>query len=478
MSQRELVPDKSWGSPRSSIRSCSVTFLSTSNEGTTVQTSNESSIVANSFGHVEQGRWGSAASFGHDQGRRPHSATCSHFSRQQSSFQSRSKSFLYPTGVRAQDPPPKEIGAMMEIVVFLIFVLVRACHPVIIDASKVQDATTGKRRFFYHESSAVVVSTCAIAFGTLIICLVVGGREQFKSIFRPIPLLVFSINGFVYLAGDILEMASMGSLHGAAYQILMQSRILLTVLLMMFVKGVEQSRLQWLILFMLMTSMSAYMVIMTNEEDDGAVPLLGMFFAFLKVVISCVGAVVSDKYMKVYKDDPTHVQIARIYIARPVFLLILTFASDALRTGFFDGWNAMTIAVTASFIVKSVSSLYILSLLDSILKNVAEAFSVLVIYAFDILAPWVDKSFDIATFLAVLVVVSACAAYIDSKAPLEKAALYDESLRMQELSAKLEGAGASPVPGASPFLRAIPSGHQLHDSGDANSRNSSYEKVR
>jgi len=419
MSQLD-VPDKSCGSPRS-LRSCSVTFLSSSNEGTTRASLNDPPTVAASFGVAG----------------RPQYSLCS---RQMSAPAGKSKSFLYPTGVTANDPPPREIGAMMEILVFLTFVMVRACHPVIIDASKVHDETTHKRVFVYNESSTVVLSTCVISVASLACCLVVGGREQVLSIFQPRPLLVFSINGLVYFAGDILEMASMGSLHGAAYQILMQTRILLTVVLMMFVKGVKQSRLQWTILFMLMASMSAYMVIISNEDEGGDVPVLGMFFAFLKVVISCVGAVVSDKYMKVYKDDPTHVQIARIYIARPVMIFLLSFASSSSGRGFFSGWDAMTIAVATSFVVKSVSSLYILSLLDSILKNVAEAFSVLVIYAFDVLAPWVDKSFDVATFLAVLVVVSACAAYIDSKVPLEKAALYDESLKLQMIAAKLEGA--------------------------------------
>merc|ERR1711920_772919 len=153
---------------------------------------------------------------------------------------------------------------------------------------------------------------------------------------------------------------------------------------------------------------------------------MGTIFAFLKVVISCVGAVISDKYMKEFKSDPTHVCIARTFVARAVAIVGLSFTQDVWVKGFFHGWNAMTIGVTASFIVKSVSTLYIVALLDSILKNIAEAFSVLVIYFYDILAPWVGKEFNIATFLAVLVVVSACGAYVDSKDPVDKAAKWDK----------------------------------------------------
>merc|ERR1711920_269067 len=97
---------------------------------------------------------------------------------------------------------------------------------------------------------------------------------------------------------------------------------------------------------------------------------------------------------------------------------------DVWSKGFFSGWDVMTVAVTASFIIKSVSTLHIVALLDSILKNIAEAFSVLVIYAYDVLA--MGKAFEIATFLSVLVVVAACAAYVDSKTPIEKAKKWDK----------------------------------------------------
>merc|ERR1712048_899864 len=123
--------------------------------------------------------------------------------------------------------------------------------------------------------------------------------------------------------------------------------------------------------------------------------------------------------------DPTHVCIARTFVARAISIVLLSFTQDVWTKGFFSGWDAMTVAVTCSFIVKSVSTLYIVALLDSILKNIAESFAILVIYGYDILAPWVSKSFDAATFMAVLVVVASCCAYIDSKATVEKASKYD-----------------------------------------------------
>jgi len=341
----------------------------------------------------------------------------------------KSGSFLNPTGATPKGPPAKPIGPVMELVVFFAFVLVRAFHPVVIDASKVEN-WEGQMVFMYQTSSAVIVMTVSMTFLTVGSCYAIGGTKQFMSVWEAKPFIIFSINGVVYALGDYLEMASIGGLPAAAYQILQQSRIILTALLMIPAKGVYQTRLQWTLLAILTFSMSTYMVIASGGKKSGSASgnlFVGTMFAFAKVIISCVGAVISDKYMKLYKNDPTHVCIARTFVARAVAILLLSCTQDIWQVGFFSGWDTMTVAVTVSFIVKSVSTLYIVALLDSILKNIAESFAVLVIYGYDIMAPWVGKSFDVATFLSVLVVVAACAAYVDSKTPIEKAAKWDKA---------------------------------------------------
>jgi len=190
--------------------------------------------------------------------------------------------------------------------------------------------------------------------------------------------------------------------------------------------------------------MSCYMIITTSDGGSGgAIPLFGVMLALLKVFESAFAAIISDKYMKVYKDEPTHVQIARIYCLRPFFILLLSFlkySPTEFFSGFFDGWNAGTCVVTTSFVFKSVATLYLLAFLDAILKNIGESFAILVIYAYDILAPWTGKSFDVATFLTVMCVVSACAAYVDSKVPIEKAAKFDKEQECAKLKKSSLGA--------------------------------------
>jgi len=339
-------------------------------------------------------------------------------------------SFLNPVGETAKTVPPKAIGARMELIVFVAFVFIRAFHPVVIGASKTKEDENGKMVFPYQTSSTVVAMTVGLCIFTMFSCLAKGGKEQFMSIFEKEPMIIFSVNGAVYAFGDYLEMASLGGLPPAAYQIVQQFRIVLTALLLIPAKNQYQTRLQWTILLILMFGMSTYMCISSkgkadSSSGDASEVFVGLMFAMGKVFISCIGAVITDKYMKKFKKDPTHVCLARTFFARAIVIFLLSLTQDVWTKGFFAGWDAMTVVVTTSFCVKSTSTIYIVALLDSMLKNIAESYAILVIYAFDVFTPWGGKEFDAATCMAVLVVVASCTAYLDSKATVDKAKKYD-----------------------------------------------------
>jgi drug/metabolite transporter (DMT)-like permease len=344
------------------------------------------------------------------------------------------RSFLNPTGAQgATSTPPKALPPHGELVLFFLFVLIRAAHPAVIDASKTVDLQ-GKGYFAYSTGSAtIVMSLCNLVFWSAITYSIYGA-EVFMSIFQKRPLMLFSVTGIIYAMDDYLEMASLGHLSGAPYQILMQSKIVVTAVMMMYVKGVFQTRLQWTLLSILMLGMSVFMC-QDKSGDSGEVPLMGMFFAALKVLCSCLGAVFSDKFMKDYKSESTTVQIVRTFLARSVVIVLLSFTTADLWNrpdGFFGGWDGMTYGVVISFMIKSVSSLYIVSLLDSLLKNIAECLAVLVMYIYEVVAPWVTtRDFEVTSFMSVLVIVAAILAYIDSKSIIENAKKYLELVGTQ-----------------------------------------------
>merc|ERR1719486_768051 len=126
--------------------------------------------------------------------------------------------------------------------------------------------------------------TVSMCIFTLASCYAIGGAKQLATVWEPRPFLIFSINGIVYALGDYLEMASMKGMSGAGYQILQQSRIILTALLMIPAKGVYQTRLQWVLLSVLMCAMSCYMVIVSNKKagasDGSGNTFMGVFMAF------------------------------------------------------------------------------------------------------------------------------------------------------------------------------------------------------
>jgi hypothetical protein len=335
-------------------------------------------------------------------------------------------SYLEPTGPAPNVPPPaeKSLGAVAELALFAFFVLTRAIHPSIIAASKVVlDPETGQKGYEYASGTTVIVM-CAIVVAVGMIMSAAQG--EFMTIWKINALKVFSINGIVYAIGDWLEMQSLGSLSGAAYQVLLQSKFLFTALFMMYLKGTKQSKLQWILLMCLMLSASVYMAISSTGESKA--PIDGMTFALLKVIVSCLGAVISDKFMKEFKDTPIHIQLVQMGIARFFATFGLSFiGTDIWGKGFFHGWNVLVSGVAASFVVKSVSTLYLVALLDSMLKNIGEALAIIVIYAWDITAARLlciggcdTTPFQIPPLLSSVIIVLTVVAYLEAKGMVKK----------------------------------------------------------
>jgi len=332
------------------------------------------------------------------------------------------------TGAEFKDVASDGPSTVVKLCLFVFFVFTRAVHPTIIDASKSVDPETGKKGFAYGNMT-VVIGECVV---TLIIaqlmCLALGGMSQWKKIWSPAPMKVFSMIGFVYALGDYLEMASMGALGGAAYQILLQSKLVITALMTWQIKGTGQTSLQWNILVLVMLSLCVYMIGGSGDSGSGGgIPIMGVINVLLKVSVSCFCAVLSDKYMKDFKSTPIYMQLVQFKCAWLATILMLSFTDGKTwQNGFFTGWSGVTVGVLASFTVKGWSTMYLLAMLDSVLKNIGEACAVLVIYAMQVILPSFEDQFEIPTFLSVMVVVLSVTAYVGSKSVVEKAGKYDK----------------------------------------------------
>jgi drug/metabolite transporter (DMT)-like permease len=317
-------------------------------------------------------------------------------------------------------------GAAQKAGLFCFFVLTRAIHPTIIDASKTVDEETGKRGLAYGNMT-VVLGEC---FFTLIAgALMAVANGKTKLLWDIKSLKVFCAIGFMYALGDYLEMASMGALGGAAYQVLLQSKLVITALMVWYMKGEKQAPLQWNILVLIMLSMCCYMMGGDSDGGDGGIPIMGVINVLLKVTVSCLCAVLADKYMKDFKSLPFYVQLTQMKVAWTLVILMISFTDGKTwQEGFFKGWTPTVWGVFASFTVKCWSTMAILSLLDSVLKNIGEASAVLVIYIMNVSLPYFPDVFEVPSFMAVMVVILSVTAYVGSKDVVAKAAKYDASL--------------------------------------------------
>lgn len=334
------------------------------------------------------------------------------------------------TGKEFQDVKSSGPSALAQIGLFCFFVCTRAVHPTIIDASKSVDPETGKKYFAFGQMTVVIGETVVTLIVAQLMCLAIGGMAEWKKIWNPAPMKVFSMIGFVYALGDYLEMASMGSLGGAAYQILLQSKLVITALMMWAIKGSKQTALQWNILILVMLSMCVYMIGGSSDSgSSGAIPIMGVINVLLKVTVSCFCAVLSDKYMKDFKSEPIYMQLVQFKCSWCATILMISFTDGATwQNGFFSGWNGVTTGVLASFTVKGWSTMYLLAMLDATLKNIGEACAVLVIYIAQVALPMFEDTFEIPTFLSVMVVILSVTAYVGSKPVVEKAAKYDKEI--------------------------------------------------
>jgi len=251
---------------------------------------------------------------------------------------------------------------------------------------------------------------------------------------------VFSLIGALYSTGDFLEMLSMGGMTGSAYQVIMQSKLVVTALMVWAIKGVRQSGLQWVLLVLLMKAMLVYNLIEAASGKDGTVPAMAYLVAVIKVALSCFSAVVADKYLKDFQEEPFCVQMVQLKLSQALLNLFLCFMEVTTRfedwylgvqiqgQSFFHGWSVWVLLVMISFTLKAWSTMYLCKVLDSVQKNLAEAVGVFLTYVMECSFDKWKRQFAPLQCLAVGALVLAVVAYVVASPVVDKARRYDAEL--------------------------------------------------
>mmetsp|Transcript_56139 Transcript_56139/g.120938 ORF Transcript_56139/g.120938 Transcript_56139/m.120938 type:complete len:331 (-) Transcript_56139:110-1102(-) len=299
-------------------------------------------------------------------------------------------------------------GGKGTFLIFIVFVLSRALHPMVIDYSKVDG------KLAYSKNSPAIMSQLLSMLFVNLVALQEEGMEGVKACWSlPKGASIFIIIGLWYAFGDFLEMLSMGSMKGGVYQLLLQSKLLITAVMMKFLKGTHQSELQWHVLIAATLAISAFVIVSSGGSDDNAgMPLIGVVMVLLKVGVSCYAAVLSDAKLKGFNSMSMSAKLSQMSVARVIAsIAIATFMEPETHPsyklsakGFFDNWTIATWIVTISFTSKSLITLYLLKSLDSIQKNVGEALAVIVIFFGQIASG--SSVFDMCAFLLAVLVVT------------------------------------------------------------------------
>jgi len=187
--------------------------------------------------------------------------------------------------------------------------------------------------------------------------------------------------------------------------VMLQSKLLITALMLQQIKGTGQSEMQWYVLLAVTLAVSAFVIVDAGGDDGGSFPLMGALFVLAKVAASCYAAVLSDAKLKGMTEMSMSAKLSQMSIARVLCSVALMVGTERSPPGgYFHHFDITVWIVIVSFLTKSLLTLYLLKMLDSIQKNIGEALACIVIFAGNIALG--VTSFDFCAFLlAILVVV-------------------------------------------------------------------------
>jgi len=267
-------------------------------------------------------------------------------------------------------------------------------------------------KILYAKNTPVVMNKILTVASMNVVALLVGGMKGVGMCWQPKCLTVFGMIGVIYALGDWLEMLSMAKLSGGVYQVLLQTKLLITALMLWWIKGSKQTSLQWHVLFSMFLSVSAFVLVDQGGDGGGAsLPLAAMMCVVLKVAVSCYCAVLSEKYMKQFADMPIYAKISGLSTTWAIASLVLCATEKQVtQQGFFAHWDINTWYVTGSFVVKTVSTQILLQALDSVQKNIGEALALIVIYIWQVASA--ASAFELSVFLLAVLVVALVKTYL------------------------------------------------------------------
>eukprot|EP00386_Alphamonas_edax_P012665 GDKI01039430.1.p1 GENE.GDKI01039430.1~~GDKI01039430.1.p1 ORF type:complete len:386 (+),score=119.10 GDKI01039430.1:100-1257(+) len=285
--------------------------------------------------------------------------------------------------------------------VFAIMTVQRATHNSLLEYAK-----EGKKDFPFPAATVAWTSqVLCIIIPTILAYFVHDGMKAVKACVSPKGAIYYGWAALWFSIGDVFEIEVNRFVDSATYTVLSQSKLLITAFLMLFLMRKNQTPLQWMLLFVLTLGMGEY--VLCNGSTCEISPT-GITLAVVKVLVSCVGAVLLEKGLKNDQGTPFLATVAQIKIAQAfmTFFYFVVKDWDFLTANNFNiltGWTPRTyILVFVGFVLKSILSQLLLKEMDSLLKNISEVAAMVLVYFNKIL--FMGGVFSMTSFIAALIV--------------------------------------------------------------------------
>lgn len=159
----------------------------------------------------------------------------------------------------------------------------------------------------------------------------------------------------IYVLQNLLNHAAVVALDGVTFNVLNQTKIIWTALLVYLLLGTRQSPLQ----IVALTLLCVAAVLMTTssvspehaeQRDTDAIVFTGMYQALLGAVLSALAGSIIQRALQREKRNQYMVTV-ELSVLGEMTLLTLAFVQDGLMTrdgdsqdGMWDGWSVMTLA--------------------------------------------------------------------------------------------------------------------------------------
>ncbi|ETL40783.1 hypothetical protein F441_08347 [Phytophthora nicotianae CJ01A1] len=182
-----------------------------------------------------------------------------------------------------------------------------------------------------------------------------GLLNQLKTWKLRAALVTTVFPALIYVLQNLLNHAAVVALDGVTFNVLNQTKIIWTALLVYLLLGTRQSPLQLVALTLLCVAAVLMTTSSIDPEDDeqretDAVVFTGMYQALLGAVLSALAGSIIQRALQREKRNQYMVTV-ELSVLGEMTLLTLAFVQDGLLTrdgdsqdGMWDGWSVMTLA--------------------------------------------------------------------------------------------------------------------------------------